>query len=389
MKAKMKICHFDAFSGIAGDMTVGALLDAGADKAALFAALDSIGTGATFTLEAVKRRGIAASKFSVIGGVEKNHRHLPEIQRMIHQSALSDRAKQTALRVFDKLAEAEAAVHGVPIAKVHFHEVGAVDSICDIAGAAAALDLLDIEQISCSPINTGSGTVKADHGVMPVPAPATARLLEGKPVYARGPEMELTTPTGAAIVAALATSFGPLPPCTLLKTGHGAGDRDFPQQANVLRVLIAEASAAAAIEATTVKILEANIDDATPEVLGYAMERLMAAGALDVSYQPLQMKKNRPGVLLRVIVDPKDEDALAQVIFAETPTIGLRVLSASRQVRVRSFEEVDLGYGKVRIKITGDGAAPEFEDCRALAESTGKPLRQIMAEANARHLMRS
>lgn len=375
----MRICHFDPFSGISGDMTVGALLDAGADRDALFAALDSLGTGAAFRVEPVKRQGIGASKFHVDVEVQKTHRHLPEIQRTIDASAMTAQAKQWALRIFDHLAEAEAAVHRVPIEKVHFHEVGAVDSICDIAGAAIALDLLGVQGVTSSAINTGSGTVKADHGVMPVPAPATARLLEGKPVYARGPEMELTTPTGAAILAALATSYGPMPAAKIVKCGYGAGDKDFAQHANVLRVILAETTAAP--EASLVSILEANIDDATAEVLGYAMERLIELGALDVSYQALQMKKNRPGVLLRVIAKPEDQETLADAIFAETSTIGLRVSQAERRVRAREMREVDLGYGKVRVKVTEDGAAPEYEDCRTLARASGKPLRQVMADA--------
>jgi len=375
----MRICHFDPFSGISGDMTVGALLDAGADRDALFSALTSLGTDATFRVEPVKRKGIGASKFYVDGGFQKNHRHLPEIQRMIGSSEMSAQAKEWALLIFDHLAVAESSVHRVPLEKVHFHEVGAVDSICDIAGAAIALDLLGVEGVTSSAINTGSGTVKADHGVMPVPAPATARLLEGKPVYARGPETELTTPTGAAILSALAREYGPMPAATILKSGYGAGDKDFPQHANVLRVVLAETTGAR--ESTRVSILESNIDDATPEVLGYTLERLFELGALDVSYQPLQMKKNRPGTLLRVIARPEDQEALAAAIFAETSTLGLRVLHAERRVRARESKEVDLGYGKVRMKVTDNGASPEYDDCRTLARSTGKPLRQVMADA--------
>jgi pyridinium-3,5-bisthiocarboxylic acid mononucleotide nickel chelatase len=204
-------------------------------------------------------------------------------------------------------------------------------------------------------------------------------LLEGMPVYARGPETELTTPTGAAILAALAKSFGPMPAARIVKTGFGAGDKDFPQHANVLRAILADSSIAP--ESTLVSVLEANIDDSTPEVLGYALERLLELGALDVSYQPLQMKKNRPGTLLRVIAKPEDQERLADVIFAETSTIGLRVYQAERRIRERRTQEVDLGYGKVRVKITSGGASPEFEDCRALALATGKPLRQIITEA--------
>lgn len=377
----MKLCHLDPFSGIAGDMTVGALVDAGADWPALHEGLNSLNLGATYELDRVKRQGIAAAKFRVTGGETKAHRHLPQVEKIINNSGLSARAKETAVQIFRKLGEAEARVHNTPIEKVHFHEVGAVDSISDICGAAAALDLLGIEKLSCSPVNTGSGTVKAEHGVMPVPAPATASLLAGIPVYARGPEMELTTPTGAAILATLVSHFGSMPPAKILRTGHGAGDRDFPQQANVLRVLIAETTAA--IESTTVAVIEANIDDSTPEVLGYAIERLLELGALDAACQPLQMKKNRPGVLLTVITRPEDQERLSEAVFAETSTIGLRVYTAERRVRERTSVQVDLGYGAVRVKVAGSQASPEYEDCRALAKESGKALKQVMADALA------
>lgn len=384
----MLICHFDPFSGISGDMTVGALIDAGADSAALFAILDSLSTGATFELEKVKRKGIVASKFHVRGTDSKKHRHLPHILDMFAASRLSDRAKQDATRVFQKLGEAEAACHGVPIEKVHFHEVGAIDSICDIAGACAALDLLGVDALHCSAINTGSGTVDTQHGVLPVPAPATARLLEGRPVYARGPEMELTTPTGAALMTTLAERFGPLAPMRVRTTGYGAGDKDFPQNANVLRVVLGEASGAA--ESTTVVVLEANIDDSTPEVLGYALDRLLAAGALDASLSPLLMKKNRPGHLLQVIARPEDQEALAAVVFAETSTFGLRFYTAERRVAARRHVEVKLAYGAVRVKIGDHGSfAPEFEDCRQLAAQSGRALKQVLADANLAYLKES
>ena len=375
----MRICHFDPFSGISGDMTVGALIDAGADSKSIFETLTSLGTDAVFSVEPVVRRGIGASKFRVQGGVAKAHRHLPEIQRMIAGSRMTDKAKAMAVLIFDHLAKAEAHVHRTPIEKVHFHEVGAVDSICDIAGAAIALDLLQIDEVTTSAINTGSGTVKADHGVMPVPAPATAVLLEGMPVYARGPETELTTPTGAAILAALAKSFGPMPAARILKSGYGAGDKDFPQHANVLRVILAEKTGAP--ESTTVSIIESNIDDSTAEILGFAMERLITLGALDVSFQPLQMKKNRPGTLLRVVARPEDQELLAEAVFRETSTIGLRIYQAERRVRERQIREVDLGYAKVRVKVTADGASPEFDDCRTVALETGKSLRQVFTDA--------
>jgi uncharacterized protein (TIGR00299 family) protein len=381
----MKICYLDAFSGISGDMTVGALIDAGADSAALVRALDSLGTGASFRFEKTTRLGIAASKFYVEGGDSKHHRHLKDILELIGKADLSDRAKQNSVAVFQRLGEAEAKVHGIPLTKVHFHEVGAVDSICDIVGACAAFDLLHVDAIHSSPLNVGSGTVNTEHGILPVPAPATAELLAGKPIYARGPAVELTTPTGAAIAVTLAAGFGAMPALTITGTGYGAGDKDFKEHANVLRVLIGDASGAA--ESTTVAVLEANIDDSTPQVLGYAMERLLEAGALDVTLEYVLMKKSRPGTLIRVIARPEDREQLAQVLFAETTTLGLRIHSAERRVKARRIQEVDTPHGKVKIKIAGDGSfSPEYEDCRTLARATGVPLKEILAEASLTYL---
>ena len=381
----MKICYLDAFSGISGDMTVGALLDAGADQAALLRSLESLGTGATFRVEKTLRRGIAASKFYVEGGDHKTHRHLPHIVDLIGAAGLPGRARETATAVFRLLGKAEAKIHDVVIEKVHFHEVGAVDSICDIVGACVGFELLGVESIYCSPLNVGSGTIKTEHGVLPVPAPATTEILAGKPIYARGPATELTTPTGAAIVAALAADFGPLPPMRIAATGYGAGDKDFPDHANVLRALIGET--AMAEESTTVAVLEANIDDSTPELLGYAMERLLAEGALDVTFESLLMKKNRPGSLLRVIAKPEDREKLAQIVFAETSTLGLRIHDAERRVQPRKIVEVRTPHGNVRVKVAAGGSyAPEYEDCRKLALESGAPLKQILAEANQAYL---
>lgn len=376
----MKICYLDAFSGISGDMLVAALADAGADTARLTEGLESLGTGAEFRFEKTKRRGIAATKFTVATPPGKAHRHLPDIFRLIDQGKLPERVKQNAKAVFERLGRAEAAVHNVPVERVHFHEVGAVDSIADIVGACLGFELLGVEEIHCSPINVGSGTVKTEHGVLPVPAPATAALLEGKPVYSRGPAMELTTPTGAAVAVTLAVQFGPPPPMTLAAAGYGAGGADFPEHANVLRVLLGEASGAT--EATSVSVLEANLDDLSPQVLAYAMERLLEAGALDVSFSPVYMKKNRPGTLLRVIARPEDQEALAAILFAETSTLGVRILAAERRVQPRRIVEVDTAYGKVRIKVSGEGAwAPEYEDCRKLAREKRVPLKEVLSEA--------
>jgi len=381
----MKICYLDAFSGISGDMTVGALIDAGADWDAIRRALESLGTGAKLEHEQTTRRGIRASKFRVTGGDSKKHRHLNHIIELIGSSGASDKAKQNATAVFQRLGAAEAKIHGIPVEKVHFHEVGAVDSICDIVGACAGFDALGVDAIHSSPLNVGSGTVQTEHGMLPVPAPATAELLAGKPVYARGPAVELTTPTGAAIAATLATRFGPLPPMRITATGYGAGDKDFPEHANVLRILTGETTAAE--EATEVAVLEANIDDSSPQVLGYAMERLLEAGALDVTLEPLLMKKNRPGSLLRVIARPEDREQLAQVVFKETSTLGLRIYTAERRVQARRSVEVETPHGKVRIKVSESGSfMPEYEDCRALARRTGVALKQILADASLAYL---
>ncbi len=378
----MKIGYLDAFSGISGDMTVGALVDAGEPADELIGTLQSLRTGARYEIEKTKRQGIAASKFRVhVDDGPKKHRHLPHILDLIETAALPARAKVMASAVFRRLGEAEAGVHGVPVEKVHFHEVGATDSIADIVGACVALDLLGVEELHVSPINVGSGTVETEHGVLPVPAPATAALLEGKPIYSRGPQMELTTPTGAAIVATLGVSFGVLPPMRIASTGHGAGERDFPQQANVLRVLIGEK--ASAPEAALVSVIEANIDDSSPQVLGYALERLMESGALDASLSPLQMKKNRPGSLLRVIARLEDQERLAEIVLAETSTLGLRIHTAERRVDERRMVEVETPWGKLRGKVSSQGAfAPEYEDCRAIARRAGVPLKRVLAAAS-------
>jgi len=369
-------------------MLVGALADAGADQTAIVDAVASLEAGATVSFEKVKRCGIAATKYHVAVGEQHAHRHLSHIEKMIGKAGLRARARTNAIAVFRRLGEAEAEVHQVPIEKVHFHEVGAADSIADIVGACVAFDQLDVENIVCSPVNVGSGTVQTEHGLLPVPAPATARLLEGKPVYARGPEMELTTPTGAAVATALASRFGVIPPMTMARTGFGAGTRDFPGQPNVLRVILGHPSGAT--EALAVSVIEANIDDLNPQVLAYAAERLLEAGALDVTMTPLYMKKGRPGTLLRAIAKLQDREMLAQLIFAETTTLGVRLYTAERRVRERSVEEVETRYGAVRVKVTCEGDfAPEYEDCRRIARQTGVALKQILAEVNSAYLNRT
>jgi hypothetical protein len=382
-----RLCYLDAFSGISGDMLVGALADAGANQAAIVEALRSLETGATVSFERVKRCGIAATKFHVSIEGAQHPRHLAHILKMIEKAALPDRAKQNAAAVFQRLGEAEAAVHQEPIERVHFHEVGAADSIADIVGACLAFELLGVQSIVSSPLNVGSGTAKTAHGLLPVPAPATAALLRGKPIYADGPAVELTTPTGAALAATLASSFGAMPPLKISAIGYGAGSHDFKERANVLRVILGEETGAA--EATTISVLEANIDDLSPQILAYAMDRLLEKGALDVTLQPIAMKKGRPGTLLRVLARPEDREAMAAAIFAETSTLGLRIYSAERQVQARHWVEIETPHGKVRMKVSSEGAyAPEYEDCRRIAQETGVPLKQVIADANYAYLQR-
>ncbi len=362
-------------------MLVGALADAGADRTAIVDALASLETGAALSFERVKRCGIAATKFHVGVADAHAHRHLAHILKTIEGAALAERAKQNAAAVFQRLAEAEAAVHQVPVEHVHFHEVGAADSIADIVGACVAFELLGVTSIVCAPLNVGSGTAKTAHGLLPVPAPATAALLRGKPIYSDGPAVELTTPTGAALAVTLARGFGGLPAMKIAAIGYGAGGYDFPDRANVLRVILGEETRAA--EATTISVLEANIDDLSPQILAYAMDRLLELGALDVTLQPIAMKKGRPGTLLRVLARPEDREGLAAAIFAETSTLGLRMYTADRRVQARHWVEVETPHGKVRMKVSSEGAyAPEYEDCRGIAQEAGVPLKQVIAEAN-------
>jgi uncharacterized protein (TIGR00299 family) protein len=366
-------------------MLVGCLADAGADQAAIVTALNSMEVGAQFSFERVKRRDVGAMKFRVVVTETTKHRHLPAILKMIDRAEIPERAKRNATAVFQRLGEAESGVHQMPIEKVHFHEVGAADSIADIVGACLALELLGVEKVFCSAVNVGSGTVNSEHGVLPVPAPATLALLRDIPIYVRGPAVELTTPTGAAVATALAQSFGSMPAMRVSKIGYGAGDKDFREHANVLRVMVGQASGAT--EATTVSVMEANLDDSSPQVVGYAVERLLEAGALDATITPIQMKKGRPGALLRVIASPAQQEELAALIFAETSTLGLRIYSAERRVQQRDWVEVETEHGKIRVKVSGDGSyAPEYEDCRSIAREKGLPLRQVIAAANYSYL---
>ncbi len=386
----MRLCYLDCFSGISGDMLLGALVDAGAPEEQIRGELAKLrleGVGIAF--EKCQRGGFSATRFRVDAPADSHHRHLHHIEEIIRRAGLVPRARERSLAIFRRLAEVEAAIHQMPVEKVHFHEVGAVDSIVDIVGACVAFEALGVDKIHCSPLNLGSGFVTCEHGTLPVPAPATAALVQGKPVYARGPAVELTTPTGAAIVTTLAESFGALPPMRIEATGYGAGEREFPEHANLLRVLIGEPSRAT--EAAEIWVLEANVDDMTPQLAGYASERLLEAGALDVTLAPIYMKKERPGFTLTVLVKPEDRERLSALVFAETTTLGIRAYPAERRVLERIWVEVETGHGVVRVKVARDGAgvrnfSPEYEDCRRVALEKGIPLKEIIQKATAAFL---
>jgi hypothetical protein len=384
----MNLAYFDCFSGISGDMTLGALLDAGCDLARLRADLQSLQVpGWEISAEKVWKNGMAATYAKVTTEDQKKHRSLTDILEILKNSKLDDQVRDRATAIFSKLGEAEAEVHDVPMEKIHFHEVGAVDAIIDIVGACIGFHQLGIDKFACSPLNVGGGTAKMAHGVLPVPAPATARLLLGKPTYSNGVQKELVTPTGAAIVATLCTSFGPQPPMTVNAIGYGAGTADLEGQPNVLRLMVGEAAEKrAAAESETIHVLEANLDDMNPQIYGYFLEKALAAGALDVFATPVQMKKNRPGMLVTVLCKPDDETKFHEMLFAETTTLGVRTYTAERRVLARQWETVHTAFGEVRIKVARlNGhirqASPEFEDCRKLAEAKNVPLQRVMDEA--------
>ena len=385
-----KLAYFDGFSGASGDMVLGALVDAGLELARLEAELRKLPlSGWAIAAEKVKRGALQATHVKVSSTETHHHRGLGKIESLIGEAKLSPRATELAVRIFRRLGEAEAKVHGVLLEKVHFHEVGAVDSIIDIVGAAIGFDLLGIEQFACAPLNVGGGKVKTDHGILPVPAPATVELLKGVPTYSSGIERELVTPTGAAILATLATHFGPQPGMNVAAVGYGAGSAQIAEQPNVLRVLIGEAVASrVAPPVESVTVIEANLDDMNPQIYGYFAEKALAAGALDVYATPVQMKKNRPGQLVTVLCSPADEKVLAELLFRETTTIGVRIWQAQRRTLLRELVSVQTPHGEVRVKISRQNgvvlnAAPEYEDCRRIAEERGVPLKDVLAAAVA------
>ena len=388
-------------------MTLGALLDAGLPLDDLTRALGSLALGdVELRADKVLRTGVSATKFSVHeppapGPQAHAHRHLPKIFKMIDGSSLSDAGRERAKAMFQRLGEAEAAIHQMPLEKVHLHEVGALDSIIDIVGTVFAMDWAGADRVVCSPLNVGGGMVKSAHGVFPVPAPATVRILGNAPVYSGAVQKELVTPTGALIATTYASSFGPIPAMTIERVGYGAGDRDDPVTPNVLRVLIGEETARLkpcarsdgsdvaqnfSSAGNNVTVIECEIDDMNPQIFGVVMDRLYAAGALEVFYIPVQMKKNRPGTLLTVVASPALRAPMTDIIFRETTTIGLRHYEVGRECLDRTIVAVETPVGTVRFKVASrDGhvlnATPEFEDCATIARATNLPVKEVQAIA--------
>lgn len=417
----MRIAYLECFSGISGDMFLGALLDAGVPPALLEKTVAALGVNARLEISRVVRGGVSASKVDVWTGGQKDmpreqywhehghehghphshhnensahvhpagagHRGLKEIREIIQQSPIDAQDKKTALAMFEALGAAEAKIHNVDVDTIHFHEVGAADAIVDIVCAAVGSRALGVDEWVCSPLNVGGGTVECAHGRFPVPAPAALELLKGAPVYSSGVDAELVTPTGAAIVKVLVRRFGPVPPIEVRGTGYGAGTCDFHDHANVLRIILGEdAREAAFLPSETITVLEANLDDLNPQVFGYVLERALAEGALDVFGTPVQMKKNRPGMLLTVLCRPQDAERLIKVVFAESTTLGVRVREEKRQTLLRGTVTVQTQWGGVRMKVASLNGmvanyAPEYEDCRKIAAEKHVPLKQVMQEA--------
>jgi uncharacterized protein (TIGR00299 family) protein len=426
----MRIGFLECFSGISGDMLLGALVDAGVPFQCLEEATAALGVGARLEMLKVSRGGLAGTKVDVISPDEPAHeaehshgahsheahsheahshaedehqhershehthahthaahRSLSAILEIIRTAKLSETVKQRSMRAFQMLGEAEAAIHSVPVEEVHFHEVGAVDTIVDIVCAAAGAEALAVDRWISSPLNVGSGTVACQHGTLPVPAPATLALLGDAPVYAAGPAMERVTPTGAVVLRMLDVRYAPLPPMRVLKTGYGAGGRETPGQPNLLRLLVGEEEATETSANQSIAVIETVIDDSNPQVLAYVSEKLLEAGAWDVYRASVQMKKGRTGVQVTVLCRPDLVPALQELLFRETTTIGLRWRLENKAALAREFAEVATAWGKVRIKIArlpnGDqaNAAPEYEDCRRIAAEHAVPLKRVMEEA--------
>lgn len=441
----MRIAYLECFAGIAGDMFLGALVDAGVEPALLQAAADSLKLGVQLDFKKVDRSGIQSTKVRVLlNGVdaedagdvrghvhehaethEHSHTHvddhghshththshshshehvhgrsLSEIRHLIGHASITARAKEIALLAFNRLGTAEANIHGMPIENVHFHEVGAVDAIIDIVCSAVGADALNVDAWYCSAINTGSGFVDCAHGRFPVPAPATLELLQGMPVYSEGPAKEMTTPTGAALVSALSCRFEPVKALRSDRTGYGAGSRNPERFPNVLRLRVGTTETVSDAQETssdlndTVTVLECAIDDGTPEVLAHAAQLVLEHGALDVMQQPAAMKKGRLGTLFTVICRPADADHMNHLLLRETSTLGIRFRNEQRTILQRSIVDVSTDYGVIRVKVGSSNdqvlnTAPEFDDCRHAAVAHNVPLKQVMQAALIAYAMQA
>jgi uncharacterized protein (TIGR00299 family) protein len=381
----MRTLYFDCFAGASGDMILGASVAAGVDPGFLREQLSLLPViGFSVEFEKVNRAGLSATYARVETAPEHSHRSLADIKQIIHGSDLSSTVKQRAVQIFTRLAEAEARVHNEPIERVHFHEVGALDAIVDVVGAAICFEVLRIERFVSSPLHVGSGIVKMAHGQFPIPPPAVAELLKGVPFYSTEIKGELLTPTGAAIITTVCTEYGPIPPMTTHATGYGAGTREYQDFPNVLRVMLGETEANGARD-ERLWMLETNLDDASPQIIGHVMDRVLELGALDCFFTPVQMKKNRPGVLLSVLCGAGEKEAVMKLLFTETTTLGVRSYEVTRRALQRSVVRVETQYGPIDVKVAHlDGRVvnemPEFEQCRRAAAKADVPLK-IVEEA--------
>jgi uncharacterized protein (TIGR00299 family) protein len=382
----MRTLYFDCFAGASGDMILGALIAAGVEREAFTQQLSLLGvTGYKIDFETVDRSGISATYARVQTSHEHAHRHLSDILKIIYDSQLSDNVKDRAAKIFSRLAEAEARVHNEPVERVHFHEVGALDAIIDVVGAAIGFELLKVDRFVSSSLHVGSGTVDIDHGRYPVPPPAVAELLKGVPFYSTDILGELVTPTGAAIITTVCADYGPIPQMKLEQTGYGAGTREYENFPNALRILIGkEASGRASAEAAdeSLWMIETNMDDISPQILGHVMERAFDLGALDCYFTSVQMKKNRPGVLLSILCRDEQRATLSELLFSETTTLGIRAHEVERRALERRIVTVETQYGPIDVKVAQLNGhvvkeMPEYEQCRRAARAASVPLRVV------------
>ena len=384
----MKTLYFDCFAGASGDMILGALVGVGVDPRRLIEQLALLKvSGYEVDFEKVDRSGISATRAHVRTKQEQAHRHLGDILKIIYESGLSDDIKERAALIFSRLAESEASVHNLPVERIHFHEVGALDAIIDVVGACIGFSLLGVERFVSSPLHVGSGMIEMAHGRFPVPPPAVTELLKEAPVYATEIKGELLTPTGAAIISTVVEGqYGPLPKMKIKATGYGAGTREYENFPNVLRLMLGDETAGDASTDERLLMIESNIDDMSPQLFGYVMERALACGALDCYFTSVQMKKNRPGVLIQILCRPEARDAMCELLFAETTTLGVRSYEVERRAMQRETIRVETPYGAIDVKVARLGnrvvkEMPEYEQCRAAAERAGVALRTVEAAA--------